>query len=480
MLVMIATRADADVSHGDEAPVKRRPNVIVFVADDLGAHDLGYAGSTFYESPNIDALARRGAIFSTAYAACPVCSPTRAALLTGRYPARIGITDFIGGPQPKIAATRPIYKDRLLPAPYKEQLALEETTVAEAFAEAGYATFFAGKWHLGRESFYPDKQGFETTVGASYRGTPGRRGYFSPYQAPLSPGPEGEHLDLRLASEGAKWIKKQTEKPFLLWMSWYDVHTPLMAPPNTIDYFDNKKKKLGLSDEFGEEGASKLRLTQAHVTYAAMVKTLDAAVGVVMKQLEAQQLLDDTIILFTSDNGGVSTAEGWPTSNAPFRAGKGWAYEGGLRVPLIAIIPGVTQPGQTCATPSTSTDLFPTLLAACGFAPRDNAHVDGVSLLPALRNQTVPDRSLFWHYPHYGNQGGAPFSAIRSGDWKLIAFHDPKQPTELYNLAVDPSEASNLAAKEPDHVALLRKALDAWKTSVRAADATVRAVPDAN
>ncbi|MDQ3439162.1 MAG: sulfatase [Planctomycetota bacterium] len=457
----------------DAPPAKRRPNVVVFVVDDLGSRDLGYAGSTFYESPNVDALARRGAVFTSAYAACPVCSPTRAALLTGRYPARVGVTDYIGGPQPDAAAARPIYQDRLLPAPYKEQLALDETTVAEALKEAGYATFFGGKWHLGRERYYPDKQGFETMVGASYRGSPGKGGYFSPYQVPLSPGPEGEHLDLRLASEAAQWIEKQSsEKPFLLWMSWYDVHTPLMAPAETIKYFEEKKKKLELSDRFATEGASKLRLTQAHTTYAAMVKTMDEAVGIVVKQLESQKLLDDTIILFTSDNGGVATSEGWPTSNAPLRAGKGWAYEGGIRVPLIAVIPGVTRPGQTCDAPSISTDVFPTLLAACGLEQRPKDHLDGINLLPALRGEASPDRPLFWHYPHYGNQGGSPFSAIRSGDWKLIAFHEPKHSAELYNLAEDPQEKQNVAGSNEPRVQELRAALEAWKRSVGAVDAT--------
>lgn len=474
LTLMAIAHLSVPTSAADAPPAKRRPNVVVvFVADDLGARDLGYAGSTFYESPNIDALAKRGAVFSSAYAACPVCSPTRAALMTGRYPARVGVTNYIGGPQPDEAATRPIYKDRLLPAPYTEQLPLEQTTVAEAFKEAGYATFFAGKWHLGRERFYPDKQGFKTTVGASHRGHPGKGGYFSPYHVPLSPGPEGEHLDLRLADEAAQWIGKQSsEKPFLLWMSWYDVHTPLVAPAETVKYFETKRQRLGLEDQFAKEGQSKLRLNQSHAVYAAMIKTMDDAVGVVVKQLESQNLLDDTVIVFTSDNGGVATAEGWPTSNAPLRAGKGWAYEGGIRVPQIAVIPGVTRAGQTCAAPTISTDVFPTLLAACELPPRKADHVDGVNLLPALRAEALPDGSLFWHYPHYGNQGGSPFSAIRAGDWKLIAFHDPTKRSELYHLAADPGETKDLAAEQPERAASLRQMLDQWKKSVGALDAT--------
>jgi len=460
---------------------KRRPNVVVFVADDLGARDLGYTGSTFYESPNIDALAKRGAVFTAAYASCPVCSPTRASLMTGKYPQRIGITDWIGAPQPAEAATRPIYKDRLLPAAYKEQLALEETTVGEAFKEAGYATFFAGKWHLGREPFYPDKQGFDATFGAGHQGNPGKGGYFSPYKVPLSPGPEGEHLDLRLASEAAKWIAaRDVQKPFLAWMSWYDVHTPLMAPEKTIKYFQEKRQRLRLADDFGTEGNSKLRLTQSHAIYAAMIKTMDDAVGIVVKQLEEQKLLDDTIILFTSDNGGVATSEGWPTSNLPLRAGKGWAYEGGVRVPMLAIVPGVTKPGQACDAWAISMDVFPTLLAACGLAERKQDHLDGVNLLPALKGDALSDRPLFWHYPHYGNQGGSPFSAVRSGEWKLVVFHDPRQGVELYDLAADPDEAKNLATNEPNRVAAMRKMLDEWKRDVGAIDATPHAAAAAN
>ena len=452
-------------------------NVVVFLADDLGWRDLGYAGSAYYESPNIDALAARGVVFTNAYAACPVCSPTRAALLTGRYPARVGVTDYIGGPQPAVAATQPRYKGRLLPAPYLTHLPLKEVTVAEAFKEAGYATFFAGKWHLGREKYYPDKQGFDAVVGATWAGHPGAGGYFSPYtnRVKLPPGPKGEHLDLRLANETAKWIgERPKDEPFLAWFSLYDVHTPLMAPPETIEYFRAKRERLGLKDEFVDEGKSKVRTVQAHDVYAAMVKTMDDAVGVVVKQLESRGLLDDTVIVFTSDNGGLSTAEGQPTSNAPFRAGKGWAYEGGVRVPLVVVSPGITGPGSKTDARAISTDLFPTLLAACGIAPRPDQHVDGIDLTPALRGAALPERPLFWHYPHYGNQGGSPFSAIRAGDWKLIAFHDPKKSIELYNLANDPTEKSDLAKERPRKVQELEQKLAAWKQSVGAKDATPR------
>jgi arylsulfatase A-like enzyme len=244
-----------------------------------------------------------------------------------------------------------------------------------------------------------------------------------------------------------------------------------MAPPETIKYFEVKREKLGLKDEFAPDGDAKVRQAQAHAVYAAMVKTMDDAVGIVVRQLESQGLLDDTIIVLTSDNGGVSTAEGHPTSNAPLRAGKGWAYEGAVRVPLIVVAPSITRAGSTSDTRAISMDLFPTLLAACGLAPRPNDPLDGVNLLPALRGEKLPDRPLFWHYPHYGNQGGSPFSAVRSGDWKLISFHDPKQGMELYNLANDPSEKQDLAADEPDKLRALGEMLDKWKQSVGALDA---------
>jgi arylsulfatase A-like enzyme len=456
-----------------------RPNIVVFVADDLGWRDLSCAGSTFYESPHIDSLAARGTIFTSAYSACPVCSPTRAALMTGKYPQRVGITDYIGGPQPIAASTQPKYADRLLPAPYSTHLALEETTIAEVLGQAGYATYFTGKWHLGAKPFFPDKQGFDTINGAG-GGSPGRDGYFSPYRIDLSPGPPGEHIDLRLANDAAKWLATQSHrKPFFLWFCLYDPHVPLMAPAKTIEYFEAKRKRLALGDEFGDEGQSRVRLNQSHTTYAAMIKTLDDAVGIVLAQLQSQGLMDDTIIIFTSDNGGLSTAEGAPTSNAPVRAGKGWPYEGGIRVPLIVVVPGLTRPGSRCDQRAISMDIPATIQAACE-SPASASDGDGINLLPALKGDHLPDRNLFWHYPHYGNQGGQPFSAIRSGDYKLIIFHDARHVPELYNLATDPGEKINLADREPAKVAQLGALLSAWKKEVGAIDASPRSAPPAS
>ncbi len=466
ILVVACSYALQTVSSAADATAQRKPNVLLIVADDLGWRDLGYAGSTFYESPHIDALSRRGAVFTSAYAACPVCSPSRAALMTGRYPARVGVTNYIGGPQPRQAATRPLYRDRLLPAPYREQLALEETTIAETFRDAGCATLCAGKWHLGGRKFSPEQQGFEETMEVT------RQARRAP---PAASGAAAEPSGVGLAQRAAAWIADQSTsgKPFFLYFASHDPHIPLRPAPADVAYFEAKRARLKLTDEFAPEGASSVRQSQSHAVYAATIKALDDAVGILVQQLEAQALLDDTIIVFTSDNGGLSTAEGTPTSNTPLRGGKGWAYEGGIRVPLIASIPGVTRPGQMCDARATSTDLFPTLMSASGLPPRPNDHLDGVDLVPALRNDKLADRPLFWHYPHYGNQGGSPFSAIRSGDWKLIAFHDPEQAAELFNMAADPGETKSLTVEQPDRVAVLHRALEEWKHSVGAVDATV-------
>jgi arylsulfatase A-like enzyme len=291
---------------------------------------------------------------------------------------------------------------------------------------------------------------------------------------PLSNGPPGEHLDKRLATEAAKWMATQKDRPFLLWMSFYDVHIPLMAPAETIAYFEAKKKRMGLEDAFADEGKSRVRTVQCHTTYAAMIKTMDDCVGMLIKQLEAQHQLDNTIIVFTSDNGGLATAEGTPTSNLPLRGGKGWSYEGGTRVPMLVIAPGYTHAGTHSDEPAISMDLYPTLLSAAGVPRPDNVQVDGIDLVPALAGMPDhrPGRPLFWHYPHYGNQGGSPFSSVRLGDYKLIEFHDPRQGTELYNLANDPSEKQNIAADHPDEVKSLHDKLAAWKKEVGAIDAS--------
>ena len=443
-----------------------KPNIILFLADDLGGRDLGCYGSTFYETPHLDRMARDGARFTRAYAACPVCSPTRASLLTGKWPQRTGVTDYIGAAQPEKWQRN----TRHLPAPYADRLALNETTLAEALKAGGYATFLAGKWHLGPEGFWPEDQGFDVNRGGIDRGGPyGGKKYFSPYGNPrLTDGPDGEHLPDRLASEAAQFIEANKAKPFFIYFPFYSVHTPLMAREDLRRKYEAKRAKLEATNRFGEEGPRKVRLSQDHAVYAGMVEAMDAAVGKVLATLDSLGLAKNTLVLFTSDNGGLSTSEGSPTSNEPLRAGKGWLYEGGIREPLLVRWPGVVPAGSVNGTPVSSPDFYPTLLEAAGLPARPDQHRDGKSFLAFAKNGKSDDgKTLFWHYPHYGNQGGAPGAAMLDGDWKLIEWFEDAR-TELFNLKDDPSERRNLSVDQPERVRALRGRLVAWQKEVGA------------
>jgi arylsulfatase A-like enzyme len=451
-----------------------RPNVVFFLVDDLGWVDLACYGSSFYETPNIDRLAESGVKFTNAYAACPVCSPTRASIMSGKYPARMDTTDWFGAPQPDNVGKHHTRNKPLLPAPYVDHLPLEETTIAEAFKEAGYATFFAGKWHLGGEGFFPEDQGFDVNIGGHHRGSP-PGGYFAPYKNPkMEQGPKGEHLPARLAEETAAFIDAHHEEPFLAYLSFYSVHTPLQARDDLKEKYQEKAEELPEDREvWGEEGDRKLRLVQDHAVYAGMVEAMDAAVGVVLDKLDALGIADNTIVMLTSDNGGLSTSEGHPTSNLPLRAGKGWLYEGGIREPLLVRGPGVASGAQT-DVPVSSPDFFPTLLELTGLDARPDQHVDGASFAGVLKEATaLPERPLFWHYPHYGNQGGSPGAAIRLGDYKLIHFYEDGRH-ELYNLAEDVGEENDLAVAMPEKVAELAGMLKAWQAEVGAKEPSRR------
>lgn len=451
----------------DEAAVSAAPpNVVFFLVDDLGQRDLGCYGSSFYETPNLDRLAKDGALFTDAYAACPVCSPTRASIMTGQWPQRTGITDYIGAP------TKPeLWKrnTRSLPAPYTDRLALDTTTLAEAMKGAGYATFFAGKWHLGPEGWWPENQGFDINMGGIDRGGPyGGKKYFSPYGNPRLPdGPDGEHLPDRLATETAQFIETNKGRPFFAYLSFYSVHTPLIARDDLRKKYEEKRARLGLMEQWGREHERDVRLVQEHAVYAAMVEAMDLAIGKVLAKLDELGLRENTIVIFTSDNGGLSTSEGWPTSNLPLRGGKGWMYEGGIREPLLIRWPAVVKAGSVISTPVSSPDFFPTLLAAAGAQSLPGQTLDGMSLMPVFKGGTLPERPLFWHYPHYGNQGGAPAAAIRRGAWKLIEWQEDGR-VELYNLAQDLGEQTDLAGKEPQRVTQLRDELHAWQKQVGA------------
>jgi arylsulfatase A-like enzyme len=436
-----------------------RPNLLVFLADDLGQRDLGVYGSTFYETPRLDRLAAEGARFTDAYASCPVCSPTRASLQTGLIPNRTGVTDYIGAAHQSTDWKR---NTRLRPAPFTPKLEPKFPTLAETLKGAGYATFFAGKWHLGPEGNWPDQRGYDHNLGGVDRGGPyGGKQYFSPYGNPrLKDGPPGEHLPDRLARETAAFIRSRADRPFFALFSLYSVHTPLQARPDLQKKYEEKRARLGRKTEWGREPPRDVRLTQDHAVYAAMVEAMDQAVGTVLDAVAEAGLDRRTLVLFTSDNGGLSTSEGWPTSNQPLRGGKGWLYEGGLRVPLLARWTGVIPAGQVPTDPVYTPDLHATLLAAAGVAAPAHLPADGLSLLPRLRDGVaLPGRTLFWHYPHYGNQGGMPGTVVRRGPLKLIRWFEGDRQ-ELFDVVADPGETRDLAAERPQEVAALRADLD--------------------
>ncbi len=439
---------------------KKKTNFVFFLVDDLGWKDLGCYGSSFYETPNIDKLAKGSMRFTNAYAACPVCSPTRASIMSGKYPARLNLTDYLKGRR----------RRKLNPADYLDQMPLAEVTIAETLKEAGYATFFAGKWHLGKEGFWPENQGFDINKGGIDRGGPyGGKKYFSPYGNPrLKDGPDGEHLPDRLASETAAFIEGHQNEPFLAYLSFYSVHTPLMARPDLKSKYQEKAEAVSSSASvWGTEGSQKLRLIQNHAVYAGMIEAMDQAVGKVLNALD-QLNLANTVVMFMSDNGGLSTSEGHPTSNLPLRAGKGWLYEGGIREPMMIKWPGVTKPGSLCSETVISTDFYPTILEMASLPPKPKQHIDGVSLAPLLKGKkSLPRKAVFWHYPHYGNQGDSPGGAVRAGDYKLIEFYENNH-LELYNIKKDIGEKNNLAYKMPGKAAELHKMLTNWRKEVDA------------
>jgi arylsulfatase A-like enzyme len=448
--------------HAASAKTPHHTNILFFLVDDLGWSDIGCFGSTFHETPNIDRLAAEGMRFTDAYAAAPVCSPTRSSIMTGKYPARTGNTEWFGGPQPG----KHYRKMTLLqPAPHNSKMDLEEITLAEALKESGYATFFAGKWHLGHQGFWPEKQGFDINKGGHTSGGPyGGRKYFSPYNNPrLSNGPRGEHLPDRLASETAAFIESHKNKPFLAYLSFYSVHSPYMARRDLKKKYEAKPKPE--TKFLGSGKYTKVMLNQTDATYAAMVEAVDLAVGKVLDKLSELGLDKNTAVIFMSDNGGVA----FKTSNMPLKAGKGWLYEGGIREPMIIKVPGLTQPGAECSVPVTSTDFYPTILEIAGAPAKPRQHKDGISLLPLLQGQNKLERTaIYWHYPHYsGGLGGRPGSAVRAGKWKLIEFFEDNH-VELYNLENDIGEQNNLAQANPEKTKEMREMLHSWHKQVDA------------
>ncbi len=424
---------------------KPKTNVIIILADDLGAMDLGCYGSKYHETPNLDTFAAGGMRFTQAYAACPVCSPTRASIVTGKFPARLQLTDWIPGRRQWSAA-------KLLTPAFEQALPLKEVTIAEALKPAGYTTASIGKWHLGGEGFLPTTQGFDLNIGGTERGSP--PSYFPPYKIPcLEQRGEQDYLTDNLTSRAEQFIESNKDNPFFLYLPHFAVHTPLQA-----------KKDLTAKYERKAEGMK----PQSRPVYAAMLESLDDGVGRILRKLDELKIADRTAVFFLSDNGGLRFEGGQKqavTDNAPLRAGKGHLFEGGIRIPMLVRWPGVTKAGSTAAHPVCSIDLMPTILQILGL---EAPPVDGVSLASTLKSGAAPKRdALFWHYPHYSNQGGSPGGVIRRGDWKLIEFYEDGR-LELYNLKDDPGERTNLAEKKKGTAGQLLDRLRQWRASVKA------------
>ena len=456
----------------------KKPNVIFILIDDMGWKDLSCCGSEFYETPNIDRLSTSGMRFSDAYASCPVCSPTRASVLTGKYPATVGVTNFIdwaGKAHPS--------RGRLIDAPYLKHLPSSEYSLAQALRDQGYATWHVGKWHLGGIDSLPEDHGFDVNIGGCEVGAPYGGGYFSPWTISALKGvdvPEGTYLTDYLTDCVVDLIRGKDSSPFFLNLWYYSVHEPVEAKPEKIRKYEEKAVAMGLDQqtafEPGEHYPSehqrdkrvRRRLIQSDPVYAAMIESLDENIGRVFDALAESGEADNTIIIFTSDNGGLTTAESSPTCNAPLSEGKGWMYEGGTRVPLIIGWSDLSEVGSVCEVPVTTPDFYPTILEMIGLPSVPYQHSDGVSFAPLLvGKKELQRRAIFWHYPHYGNQGGRPGSSIRIGKYKLIEFFEDSQ-IELYDLENDPSERNDISGEELGLARDMRELLTEWRQQAEA------------
>lgn len=444
--------------------VAAKPNVLFILADDLGWRDLSVEGSSFYESPNIDRIANEGMRFTQGYATCQVCSPSRASIMTGKYPVRVDISNYIGAAE-REAWTR---NTKLLPPPYAHNLPHSEITMAEAFKQGGYKTFFAGKWHLGGEGSFPEDHGFDINIGGHHRGSP-PGGFFSPYNNPkMDDGKVGEYLPLRLGEETAAFIESHKDEPFFAYLSFYNVHAPIQTTKALWEKYQKKATADPIAkSRFIIDRTTPVRQVQDNPLYAGMIEAMDSAVGKVLDTLDRLGLEKNTIVVFTSDNGGVSAGDGKATSNLPLRGGKGRQWEGGIREPFYIKWPGSQSQGKICTTPVIGTDFYPTLLEIAGLPALPRQHIDGVSLVPLLKGGNLKPRSLYWHYPHYGNQGGEPSSIVREKDWKYIYYYEDRR-SELYNLSTDPVEQSNRVSVYPELAENLKDKLDKWLTGVNA------------
>lgn len=469
-LILVAAPATLAVGSFAEDRSPTAPNIVLFFIDDLGYHDLSCYGSSFYQTPVIDELAKRSVRFTDFYSAHPVCSPTRAALMTGKAPQRVGITQWLSQPN-------------------ELHLPLDEITIGEAMASGGYRTGYIGKWHLGdKDNQQPREQGFTWMRCVNRAGQPGS--YFYPFKRSgkrqsgavpywdvpdLEDRKEGDYLTDGLTDQALSFISENRDRPFFLCFAHYAVHTPIQAPQDLVDKYSAKQKQTdGPTPEFiPERNGARTRVSQDNPVYAAMLENLDTNVGRVLDRIDELSLTNNTIIVFTSDNGGLSTlaskrGKGGPTSCLPLRAGKGWTYEGGIRIPTLVCWPGKIEPA-VCKTPAITMDLYPTLLELAGLELRPTQHQDGHSLVSAIQgdpDDTLINRFLAWTYPHEHGSGHSPSNAIRAGKWKLIQLTDenskPEERFELYDLSSDIKESENLAIKHHDVTHRLAKSLAQW------------------
>lgn len=431
-------------------------NFVVILVDDLGWKDLSFTGSDFYESPNLDQFSKESIQFTNAYSASPICSPARAAILTGKHPSNLNITDWIPGDNPK--------NRKLLGPTDNDFLPLEELTIAEVLKEKNYKTFFAGKWHLGGGDYTPDNQGFDVNIAGSHYGQP-PGGYYSPYKnEKIKDGPKGEYLTDRLTSEAIHFIDKSSSEPFLLFLSFYSVHTPIQPNKKHIKRFKDKLKTIPNHDVSKISiGNAVTRMDQYNPGYASMIYSMDENVGRIINKLKADGLYENTTIIFTSDNGGLSTLQKHksnhsptaPTSVAPLKGGKGWLYEGGLKVPLLIKPVHYNSKTKIVDVPVVGSDIFSTIISMAGIKMNPTKKIDGIDLTPLMNEKSISREELFWHYPHYHGSGWTPGSSIKQGKWKLIESYE-RDSYELYDLIEDPFEAENLILEFPEVVESLK------------------------
>ena len=484
------------------------PNVVFFLVDDLGWRDVGCFGSSFYDTPNIDRLAKQGVKFTNAYAACHVCSPTRASILTGKYPARLHLTDWLPG-------RREFPFQKFFNAEIHQQLPFGETTLAEALKGHGYATAIFGKWHLGEEPAGPLSHGFDVQVPKWNKGWP-RAGYHAPFRLEGISGKAGDYLTDRLTDEALKFIEQNKAKPFFLYLSHFAVHDPIHGRPDLVKKYQAKlaQMKRQAGPDFILEGnpddakpatraelddlvkqpshrgfrvlpghTVKIKQHQDNTQFAAMVGAMDDSLGRVLAKLESLGLEDKTIVIFFSDNGGMAAGNfgnpkrtipatkldaAYSTSNLPLRGAKGWLYEGGIRVPLIVKWPGVGHAGTVCDEPVISTDFYPSILEMADLPTMPKQHPDGKSFAAAVKGKPNERGAIYWHFPHYSNHGmQSPGGAIREGGFKLLEYFE-NGTVQLFNLKTDPGEQNDLASAQPAKAAKLLAKLRAWRKDVGA------------